>query len=162
MTTVNAILAHDENFGIGKDNGLPWPKSNLDMKWFKKHTQDSVVVMGRKTWESLGNRKLPGRFNVVISNSGVNGNPDLVLGGADVSKTIEKIEAQFKDKNIWFIGGANLYSQVISICDYVYISKFDGSYDCDVFFDPTPHLADFYLNLKFKSGGITFEIWRQE
>src|SRR5438067_954817 len=66
MTQISLIAAMDSNRGIGKDNGLPWPKIAEDFKHFKSTTLNHPVVMGRKTFESIG-RPLPNRHNIVIS-----------------------------------------------------------------------------------------------
>ena len=65
---IRGILAHDKECVIGKDGGLPWPKNSEDLKWFKECTEHSIVVMGRKTWESLP-FKLPNRDTVVVTSS---------------------------------------------------------------------------------------------
>lgn len=130
---VNAILACDAEGGIGKNNDLPWPKNELDMKWFKKNTSCGVVVMGRKTWESLGSKCLPKRINVVVSSSDVEG-PDHVMGG-DIKEIISNIRELYPQKQIWIIGGANLYEQSFEHCDYVYLTEMTDTYDCDTFID---------------------------
>ena len=62
------ILAADEYGGIGYNNDLPWPRIDLDMRWFMDHTKDNVVVMGSRTWDSLGIHKpLKNRINYVVS-----------------------------------------------------------------------------------------------
>jgi len=64
---INAIVAVDEHWGIGKDGTMPWPHLSEDLKRFKKLTDGSMIVMGKNTWLSLPKRPLPGRENVVIS-----------------------------------------------------------------------------------------------
>ena len=66
---IKAILAHDAKYGIGKDNDLPWPKNEADMKWFKAMTLNHTVVMGRKTWDSLPFKPLPNRHNIIVTSN---------------------------------------------------------------------------------------------
>lgn len=65
--TYSMIMARDERGGIGLDNGLPWPKCKEDFKWFKDNTWGKVIVMGFKTWETLGSKPLKGRLNIVLT-----------------------------------------------------------------------------------------------
>ena len=130
--SVNAILAMDNNMGIGYENTLPWPHNKKDMKWFRDCTQGHVVVMGRKTWESFGNKKLPNRINVVLTNGEVEGNPDAVMSG-DVDGILEILGYKYPDLHIWVIGGRNLYRQALPFCDKVYVTRIKSIYRCDTF-----------------------------
>lgn len=130
--SVNAILAVDGNLGIGYNGKMPWPYNKKDMEWFKDNTERQVVIMGRKTWESLSNKKLPERINVVVTNSKIKGNPDYVESG-DIKALIEKFEELYPDLDIFVIGGANLYRQALPYCDRLYITRIKKSYKCDTF-----------------------------
>ena len=66
---IKAILACDENWGIGKDGGMPWPHNSADLKWFKEKTIGSVVVMGKSTWDSLPFKPLKNRQNLIVTSS---------------------------------------------------------------------------------------------
>lgn len=140
--SVNAILAVDANFGLGFENGLPWPTNKKDMKWFSDNTRGNVVVMGRKTWESLNCQKLPNRINVVISNKDIDG-PDVVIGG-DIGEILSMLENKNPDKKIFVIGGADLYRQALPHCDKVYITTLKSAYRCDSFVYGH-HLAPFVV-----------------
>lgn len=134
--TINAIFARDLNWGIGKDGTLPWPKNKQDMEWFRECTSNGVIVMGRKTWDSLGCKPLPNRINIVVSRdiSSIEGNPDARVVG--INKLILKqIAEDVFPKNVWVIGGAELYRQTVPHCDFVYMSVINQTYDCDTFFD---------------------------
>lgn len=156
--TVNAILACDTEHGIGKNNGLPWPHNKEDMQWFKEHTAGGVVVMGRKTWESIGSKKLPGRINLVISNSVVDGNPDDVYYG-EIQGLLQVIQNDYPGKTIWVIGGGGIYRQAIPVCDKLYLTKFKQSYDCDTFIDPE-QLKPFIRLVDSKNSDVcSFSIW---
>ena len=158
--TINAILATDSTNGIGKDNGLPWPRSNRDMSWFRSHTEGGVVIMGRKTWESLPKRPLKNRTNIVITTTPLADNPDAVYYG-DIGKVLQTIQSDFGQKQYWIIGGANLYAQAIPYCDELYLTKFKNTYDCDTFIDPT--VLDPFQRLDYEESypEVTFTIWRR-
>lgn len=156
--TVNAILAHDASYGIGKNNGLPWDHSPADMLWFKNNTSSGVVVMGRKTWESIGCNKLPNRYNVVMSSSAVRGTPDLQYNG-DVGVLIKKLQQEHPDRSIWFIGGAALYQQAFPYCKNIYTTEFSEVYGCDTFVDMETALIGFFPMAQKVQDGLTFTIW---
>ena len=134
---IRAILACDDNWGIGKDGTLPWPHNKKDMKWFRDNTVGHVVVMGRKTWESFGSRPLPNRINVVISNNKFphprDGGPDHVLSGDLESGLKVLLSELYPNLKLWIIGGANIYRQALPFCDKLYITRIKGSYKCDTF-----------------------------
>lgn len=129
--SINAILAMDINLGIGYDGDMPWPHSSKDMKWFRDCTNGHVVVMGRKTWESLGSKKLPNRFNVVISNKNVEGADACVNG--DMKDILDSLTVEYSELHIWVIGGANVYRQALPYCDKLYVTYMKKAYRCDTF-----------------------------
>jgi dihydrofolate reductase len=163
--SVNAILAHDDKNGIGKSNDLPWPRNAADMKWFRDCTIGHVVVMGRKTWESMGSKPLPKRINVVVSNQQFphpkDGGPDHVLRG-DISQGIRTLlKDLYPDLKIWIIGGANIYKQTLSQCDNIYLTHIPGDYGCDTFVPMNEYLTD-HVKLAIKEqDGLTFSIWKR-
>ena len=135
---IKAILACDENWGIGKAGTLPWPHNSADLKWFKQMTNGKAVVMGRKTWDSLPVKPLPNRLNFVISSTSMehyNTRPHGSYSGPDVSKIVKDIiEARYGDiDDVWLIGGATLIESCIDIIDEFWLSHVLGNYDCDVF-----------------------------
>ena len=66
---IKAILACDDEWGIGKNGDLPWPHNPADLRWFKNNTLNSVVVMGKSTWDSLPRKPLPNRENLIVTTS---------------------------------------------------------------------------------------------
>ena len=122
------IVAMDKNRVIGKNNQLPWHISD-DLKNFKKLTSGNTVIMGRKTFESIG-KALPNRNNVVISTS------MQPVQGIDVCKSFEEgiMKAKSYGKDIFIIGGATVYEQAISFAERMYVSYVKGEYAGDAFF----------------------------
>ncbi len=156
--TVNAIIAHDDKFGIGKNGKLPWDHSPADMKWFRECTNGHVVIMGRKTWESIGSKKLPNRINIVVSRSTIQGDPDCVYNG-EMPKLIQMIKKEYSDLKTWIIGGADIYKQSLHICDNIYVTKFSGDYNCDAFVPMNDYLSEYIEMAKREYDGLTFSIW---
>lgn len=111
------IAAVARNGVIGLDNGLPW-RLKADLAHFKKKTSGHSIVMGRKTWESLGH-PLPGRRNLVISR-----NAHFVAAGAEVfTDPLEAIEAAATSEKIFIIGGAELYCQTLAYVDRLMLTE---------------------------------------
>lgn len=138
----HAILAIDENGGVGKDNTIPWHCPE-DMKHFKIITSGNVVIMGRLTWESLPEkvRPLPNRFNVVIStknlyDSKYKSYPDVVFKSIDETLMyFSKNKKQYQNVKLYVMGGASIYQQFFDrklIAD-VHITMINKNYICDKF-----------------------------
>lgn len=125
---IRAILACDENWGIGKDGDLPWPKNSADLRWFKKCTEGSTVVMGRKTWESLPIKPLPNRNNIVVSKDVKNISAEHVIHPNDI-----KLSLMIQSMPIWIIGGAQLIESCLPIIDEIWLSRISGNYNCDTY-----------------------------
>ena len=130
--SINAILAMDDNLGIGIEGKLPWPHNKKDMQWFRDNTSEHVVVMGRRTWESFGCKKLPNRINVVVTNREVEGEPDRVERG-EMVEIISTVACKYSNLDIWIIGGSDLYRQALPYCDKLYVTRIKGVYKCDTF-----------------------------
>jgi dihydrofolate reductase len=129
--SINAILACDLNFGIGNEGNLPWPKNKRDMAWFREHTMGHVVVMGRKTWESIGSKPLPKRTNVVITSKYIS-NADLTLSG-HMQDILDHLKETYEGLHIWVIGGSEIYGQAIPYCDKLYLTTINGIFKCDTY-----------------------------
>lgn len=116
---------------IGKDGTMPW---NLpeDLKLFKRHTLGNIVIMGRRTFESIG-RPLPKRINMVVSGSiREEDKREGILYFSSVEEALEA--AQTGPEQVFIIGGASIYSQMIGRADRLYISKIHDEYEGDTFF----------------------------
>lgn len=122
------IAAIGKNKELGRDNKLLWSLKG-DLKFFKEKTTNHTIIMGRKTFESLG-RLLPNRKHVVISSS--NNFPEEV----DVYNNIESLLSHYKDtsEELFIIGGAKIYSEFIDYATKMYLTLVDGEFDADVYF----------------------------
>jgi dihydrofolate reductase len=121
-----AIVAHDEYYGIGKDGKIPW-KCLEDLKLFKQITYGHKIVMGRKTWESLPSKPLPGRTNIVITNQKNYDAPGAIISD-DIVWPDDDID------NLFVIGGSSVYEMYIPYLDAIYMTKIKGNYNCDIKF----------------------------
>ena len=147
---VYIIVAVDEKNGIGKGGKLPW-KLKKDMQFFKDTTSETfeseaknMVVMGRKTWESIDPkyRPLEGRKNVVLSQ-----NQSYKADGAEVCYSLggalKKAELDEKIENVFIIGGGKIFELALPIANGIYLTRIEKTFDCDTFF---PEFAEFYGN----------------
>lgn len=122
------IAAIGKNRELGRDNKLLWSLKG-DLKFFKEKTTNHTIIMGRKTFESLG-RLLPNRKHIVISSS--NNFPKEV----DVYNNIESLLSHYKDtsEELFIIGGAKIYSEFIDYATKMYLTLVDGEFDADAYF----------------------------
>lgn len=159
---ISAILAISDNNAIGNNQALPWPHIKEDMQWFQKITTDNVVVMGKKTWSSLGVIKpLKNRVNYIITNSVVEGADGFFNG--DVQHGLKMLESRYNDKEIFVIGGANVYNQAFQACDRIYVCRVFGEYDADTFLDLDPVLEDFdCIEATDVPGVCQFQTWERK
>jgi dihydrofolate reductase len=146
---ISIIAAMGKNRVIGKNNKLPWHIAD-DLKNFKKLTSGNVVVMGRKTFESIG-KPLPNRVNIVISSSMPETEGIIVC--QDVPSALEK--ARSYKKEIFIIGGAAIYQQTIPWADRMYLSYVKGDYDGDAFF---PQYGESQWRVEKREGFPDFEL----
>ena len=125
---ISIITAMDMNQLIGKDNGLPW-KIPADLQFFKKVTMSKPIIMGRKTFESIG-RPLPGRQNIIITRD-----KTYTAEGCDVIYSIDDaVEVAGDVEEVMVIGGANIYQQFLNKADRLYLTRVMGKFDGDAWF----------------------------
>lgn len=125
---VSIIVAVSENGIIGKDNDLPW-KISEDLKRFKKLTKGHPVIMGRKTHESIG-RILPDRLNIVITRD-----KDVSYNGCiTVNSISDAIRKAGNDKEIFIIGGGEIYKKSLGFVDRIYLTKVHQTVEGDTYF----------------------------
>lgn len=127
---VSLIVAAAENNAIGKNNQLLWHLPN-DLKFFKNTTWGMPVIMGRKTFESV-NKPLPGRFNIVITRQ-AGWKAEGVIVAADLNEALKKA-AETNCKEVFIIGGGEIYKQGIEIAGKIYLTRVHAVLDGDTFF----------------------------
>jgi dihydrofolate reductase len=127
---ISIIVAYAANRVIGSDGKMPWHLSD-DLKRFKVLTMGHTIVMGRKTWESIG-RLLPGRRHVIISR-----HPGYTVPGATVVASLgDAIAACADESDVFVIGGGEIYRLALPLSDRIYATEIDGSFEGDTFFPP--------------------------
>jgi len=130
------IVAAAENDVIGKDNDLPWSIPE-DLKWFRDRTKGRALIMGRKTFESLG-KPLPHRLNVVITRQGdfaeklpkfPDHSPVIVCADLESAlKQCQKVVASYQNE-IFIIGGGEIYAQSMDFINTIYLTRVHAKYD---------------------------------
>lgn len=131
MTTpsgqLTIVVATDLNNGIGINNTLPW-RLPEDLAHFKRTTSGHAILMGRKTFESIG-RPLPNRRNIVITR-----NADWQHAGVETATSLQAAAALAGDAPAFIIGGAQIYAEALPLVDRLIVTRIAGSFDCDAFF----------------------------
>ena len=126
---ISAIVAVDNNFGIGS-NGDLLCSIKEDLAHFKKITTNNIVIMGRKTWDSLPKKPLPNRINIVITNSFEG---DYFIFNSVVYAKLDFIKRVIKrikeDNDIFVIGGGQIYKELLPYCEYIHLTKIHKSFD---------------------------------
>lgn len=133
---ISIIVAVAENGVIGNDNQLLWRLSE-DLKLFKKRTTNHVIIMGRKTYDSIG-KPLPNRLNIVISRS-----KDLEIEGCLVANSLEKAIERAKNdsdkEEVFIIGGEKIYTLAEKLATKLYLTKVNATLEGDAFFNLKPY-----------------------
>jgi dihydrofolate reductase len=149
---ISMIVARSRNHVIGRDNQMPW-KISADLQFFKRITMGFPVIMGRKTWESIG-RPLTGRRNIVVSR-----NADLRLIGAEVAGSLdEALDHLSESPRVFVIGGEQLFKQAFDRADRLFITEIDLDIEGgDTFFE-VPNLSQWQEveRTPGSEGAITF------
>jgi len=130
MSTISLVVAAAENGVIGHRGALPW-RILEDLKRFKALTMGKPVIMGRKTWDSLPRKPLPGRVNIVITR-----NPDFRADGAIVAHGFADAIAQAGESEIAVIGGEAIFAAALPLAQTIYLTEVAASPDGDAFMPP--------------------------
>lgn len=136
---VNLIVAMDEKGGIGKNGLIPWNVPE-DLHMFRRMTKGGTVVMGRRTWESLQGRPLPGRQNIVIGSHDVRppkGKSPPATEWMTTTSLALALPASTRHQ-VWIIGGARLYQEALPMVTRAVVTHIPGDYKCDVVMNPIP------------------------
>ncbi len=137
---ITLVVAMDRNRLIGAGNKLPW-RLPADLRHFKRITMGHPIVMGRRTWESIG-RPLPGRTNIVVTRQGSFEAPGaVVVGSIDEAKeaareAAERMtgEAGGEGNELMIIGGAGVYEQVLAEADRIHLTEIHAEFEGDTYF----------------------------
>lgn len=154
--SIIAAIANDRV--IGKDNKLLWHIPE-DLQHFKKITSGHPVIMGQKTFESLG-KPLPGRTNIVLTFDKSYQSP-----GCTVAYSIDeaiKIASEKDQEEIFFIGGGQIYAEAIKIADKLYLTLVEGEYEADTFFPDYSEFKKVVLEEPHESAGYKYKFLELE
>ena len=124
---IAAIVAIDLNHAIGKNNQLLWHLP-ADLKFFKQTTMGCPIIMGRKTYQSIG-KLLPGRKNIIISR-----NEDFKIEGAEIYQSLNDSISECDSEKVFVIGGAEIYTLAMPMIKELYITIVKNKFDADTFF----------------------------
>lgn len=155
---LNLIVAVSENMGIGINGDLPW-RLRKEMAHFSrmtKHTKDSskqnAVIMGRKTWESIPEKKRPldGRINLVLSRQNLFLEPNMLVCSSleTALQRLQEPPLAGTVESAWVIGGSSVYKEAMAspYCSHIYLTKIFKTFECDTFFPRVP--ADTFKRIK--------------
>lgn len=145
-----AIAAMSENRVIGNQGAIPWHLPE-DFKWFKQKTMGGVLIMGRKTFESIG-RPLPGRQTYIVSRQ-----PQSVEGARQLND-LSALDALTTDKTIWIAGGAEIYRQTLEACDELFLTRVHRICEGDTLFPEFEHLFK-KTEILHRNDAFTIERW---
>lgn len=131
MATLTLIVAIDAERGIGADNKLPWHLPE-DLAHFKRLTSGHPIIMGRKTFDSIG-RPLPNRRNIVITR-----NPDWCHEGTEAVPSLQAAIVLAGAAPAFIIGGAQIFTEAMPLADRIVVTEIDHTFQCDTFFPLLP------------------------
>jgi dihydrofolate reductase len=158
--TLQAIAAMAANRVIGDGNRLPWHLPE-DLARFKRLTMGGTLVLGRKTYESIG-RPLPGRKTVVVSRQ-----PGYAPEGVLVARSIEEALERAGEGNVWIAGGAAIYRQALDRCERLYLTRIEAEIQGDAFFPEIDEAVwrkveeERWAAGERGSFGYRFEVWER-
>lgn len=162
MPQITLVVAAAENNAIGKDNQMPWHLPN-DFKYFKKSTLGHSIVMGRKTFDSIG-KPLPERRNIILTRDQHYNNPEV-----DVANGIQEVLTYCRDeREIFIIGGADIFKQALPLAQKVLLTRVHAEIAGDTFFPELPP-SDWTLVSQDRHSkdekhayDYTFEVWERK
>lgn len=128
---ISVIVARTQNKVIGKDNQMPWHLP-VDLAWFRQNTLGKPVIMGRKTYESIG-RLLPKRPNIILSRSGFE--VEGAYSATSLEQAVELAKSFANTNEIMIIGGGELFKQALPMADTLYLTEIQAEIEGDTFFE---------------------------
>jgi dihydrofolate reductase len=147
---MKAVVAMTPGRVIGRAGQIPWRFAE-DLKWFKRVTYGQTVLMGRKTFESIG-RPLPGRTNLVVSRTAG-------FAGVEMIRSLDDLDPCQYPQEVFVIGGAEIYERLVPLCDELFITHIRQEFDGDTFF---PSFEDRFVLAETLLERPEFEIVRYE
>jgi dihydrofolate reductase len=157
-----SILASTNTGGIGNRGTLPWPHNQEDMRWFARHTTNQIVVMGRNTWDDPKMPKpLPNRANYVVSSRHVDKRYQHLVKWipSEPTANILQIQRDNPTKNVYVIGGQQLYEATESIVERVLLTRIKGAWFTDTRVQLDKMLACFQIKSVTPGDNCTYETW---
>ena len=134
---LSMILATSKNGVIGNNGTLPWKKIIADMAWFREKTVSNVIIMGRKTWQSINCTPLKNRINVVVSKQNIE-NADHTISvenNFQLLESLESLQKLYPNKELFIIGGAQLYESTKNIVEKIYLTELEKYFEGDTVFN---------------------------
>ena len=163
---IAAIVAVDSNWGIGY-NGDLLESIPADLKHFKEITSGHTIIMGRKTWDSLPKKPLPNRTNIILSREyGITFDTDTQIGYMNLKWLYRMLENIDADKEIYVIGGGQIYKELLSLCDRIYVTKIYKEHkNVDTYFPNLDAIGEWSATPigeleKYKD--FTYQFWRYD
>lgn len=162
---ISAIVAVDENWGIGYNGDLLAHIPN-DLKYFKELTTGHIVIMGRKTWDSLPNKPLSNRKHIIITHNINNLAIDSEVSfGCTLEELLKSELKEFKE-DIFIIGGGSIYEQLLPYCDRVYVTKILKKFEnVDTYFpnlDISPNWAPAMVSGIHTHKDLSYQFWEYD
>jgi len=161
---IRAIMAADDKGGVSKNGSMPWPKNSSDLQWFKKHTLNNVVIMGRLTWiDPFLPIPLKNRINVLATNQSHNTYPgvdDFISG--DLIAEVKDLSQKYKEKDIYIIGGPQILKQLFTLIEEFYLTRIYGNFECDKCINFEKIKQSMMIKEKIENDeSCHFEIWKR-
>ena len=167
---ISAIVAVDNNWGIGF-NGDLLEHIPEDLKYFKELTENNIVIMGRKTWNSLPRKPLPNRLNMIITNQTKSPTGCDLIDGEYMKLSMENVIFQLTNNNhdytnYFIIGGGKIYKELLPYCDRVYVTKIFKDHDqIDTYF-PNLDKSEEWMPVNQSSihdyKDLTYQFWQYD
>ena len=161
---IRAIMATDDKGGISRNGSMPWPKNSSDLQWFKKNTLNSIVVMGRLTWDDpFMPTPLKDRINVLVTNQNKKNylGADEYIADEIIDRVLE-LSNKYKNKNIYIIGGPKIINQLFELIEEFYLTRIYGDFNCDKNIDFRKIEESMTMIKKIENDETChFEIWKR-
>ena len=161
---IRAIMATDDKGGISRNGSMPWPKNSSDLQWFKKNTLNSIVVMGRLTWDDpFMPTPLKDRINVLVTNQNKKNylGADEYIADEIIDRVLE-LSNKYKNKNIYIIGGPKIINQLFELIEEFYLTRIYGDFNCDKNIDLKKIKESMKMIKKIENDQTChFEIWKK-